>query len=120
MTGFIRRGQSRQWRAPVRFAALALAAAAALAACSSNSNSSASSSSGSGSAAADTSSSGGSVVPGGPSLAGKTVLLDIYDPESNTFFQPRVNGAKAAAAAFGLNLQIEDANGDDPTAINQI
>ena len=55
-----------------------------------------------------------------PSLAGKTVLLDIYDPESNTFFQPAVNGAKAAAAEFGLNLQIEYANGDDPTAISQI
>ena len=122
MTGFIRRGQSRQWRAPVRFAALALAAGAALAACSSNSSSSsASSASGSGSAAADTSSgSSGSLVPGGPSLAGKTVLLDIYDPESNTFFQPAVNGAKAAAAAFGLNLQIEYANSDDPTAISQI
>src|ERR1700722_11558934 len=119
MTGFIRRGQSRPWRAPVRFAALALAAGATLAACSSNSSSS--SASGSGSAAADTSSgSGGSLVPGGPSLAGKTVLLDIYDPESNTFFQPAVNGAKAAAAEFGLNLQIEYANSDDPTAISQI
>jgi simple sugar transport system substrate-binding protein len=60
------------------------------------------------------------VVPGGQSLAGKTVLLDIYDPESNTFFQPAVNGAKAAAAAFGLNLQVEYANNDDSTAISQI
>jgi simple sugar transport system substrate-binding protein len=124
MTGFIRRGQSRYWRGPVRFAALALAAGAALAACSSNSSGSASSgsassASGTGSAAAN-SSSGGNLVPGGPSLAGKTVLLDIYDPESNTFFQPAVNGAKAAAAEFGLNLQIEYANSDDPTAISQI
>ena len=120
MTGFIRRGQSRHWRRPVRFAALALAAGAALAACSSNSSGSASSASSTGSAAADSGSSSGNLVPGGPSLAGKTVLLDIYDPESNTFFQPAVNGAKAAAAEFGLNLQIEYANGDDPTAISQI
>jgi simple sugar transport system substrate-binding protein len=118
MAGFMRPGQSRRLR-PVRYAVAVLAAGVALAACSS-SGSGSTSSTGSAAANSGSSSGSGSVVPGGPSLAGKTVLLDIYDPESNTFFQPAVNGAKAAAAAFGLNLQIEYANGDDSTAISQI
>lgn len=121
MNGLNRRRQPRHWRRPVSVASCILAAGVALTACSSSSSgSSSASSTGTGAATADSGSSSGSVVPGGPSLAGKKVLLDIYDPESNTFFQPAVNGAKAAAAAFGINLQIEYANGDDSTAISQI
>lgn len=116
MTGFIRRGQPRRWQRPVWFAAVALAAGMALAACSSSASSTGSAK------AADSSSSSaaGGVVPGGTSVQGKKVLLDIYDPESNTFFEPAVEGAQAAAAIFGLNLQVEYANNDDTTAISQI
>jgi simple sugar transport system substrate-binding protein len=106
----------RTVRSPRRRAALlvalTLATGTALTACSKNNAANTS--------AAAPASAGSAAVSGGPSLAGKTVLLDIYDPESNTFFQPAVNGAKAAAAAFGLKLQIEYANNDDTTAISQI
>jgi simple sugar transport system substrate-binding protein len=104
-------------RRHAQFAALLLAAGLALTACS---KSAAGTDTTAASSASSASSSGGSVVPGGASLKGKTVLLDIYDPESNTFFQPAIEGAKAAAAAFGLHLQIEFANGDDSTAISQM
>jgi ABC-type sugar transport system substrate-binding protein len=108
MTDSIRRGRPRSWRRQAKLAAAVLVAGAALTACS---KSAATTTSDSTAAAAD---SGGPVVSGGVSLAGKTVLLDIYDPESNTFFQPAVEGAKAAAAAFGLKLQ-RPPEGDDGT-----
>ena len=59
-------------------------------------------------------------IPGGYNIAGKKVLVDIYDPESNSFFVPLENGAKAAASRFGLNLNIEFAGNDDTTAVSQI
>jgi simple sugar transport system substrate-binding protein len=59
-------------------------------------------------------------IPGGYNISGKKVLLDIYDPESNSFFVPLENGAKAAASLFGLNLTIDFANNDDSTAVSQI
>jgi simple sugar transport system substrate-binding protein len=65
-------------------------------------------------------SSGGVSIPGGYNIAGKKVLLDIYDPASNSFFVPLENGAKAAAKLFGLNLTIEFADNSDSTAISQI
>ena len=113
MAGVQRPSRPRR-RRHAQFAALILAAGLALTACSK------SSAGANTTAASSASSSGGSVVPGGASLKGKTVLLDIYDPESNTFFEPAIEGAKAAAATFGLHLQIEYANGDDSTAISQM
>jgi simple sugar transport system substrate-binding protein len=59
-------------------------------------------------------------IPGGYNITGKKVLVDIYDPESNSFFVPLENGAKAAASLFGLNLNIEFADDDDSTAVSQI
>jgi simple sugar transport system substrate-binding protein len=119
MADFIRRGGSRSWRRHAKVAAAVLVAGAALTACSkSASTTGATASTGDSTAAA--ASGGGPVVSGGVSVAGKTVLLDIYDAQGNTFFQPALEGAKAAAAAFGLKLQIEYANGDDTTAISQI
>lgn len=59
-------------------------------------------------------------IPGGYNIAGKKVLLDIYDPASNSFFVPLENGAKAAAKLFGLNLTIEFADNSDSNAISQI
>jgi simple sugar transport system substrate-binding protein len=59
-------------------------------------------------------------IPGGNNITGKKVLVDIYDPESNSFFVPLENGAKAAATLFGLNLTIEFADDDDTTAVSQI
>jgi simple sugar transport system substrate-binding protein len=120
MADSIRRARPRSWRRHAKVAAAVLAAGAALTACSK----SAATTTGAGATTAGNTAaaagSGGPAVSGGVSLAGKTVLFDIYDPESNTFFQPAVEGATAAAAAFGLKLQIEYANGDDTTAISQI
>jgi simple sugar transport system substrate-binding protein len=59
-------------------------------------------------------------IPGGVNIQGKKVLLDIYDPASNSFFVPLENGAKAAASLFGLNLTIEFANNTDSLAVSQI
>jgi simple sugar transport system substrate-binding protein len=117
MAGSIRRGRPRSWRRHAKVAAAVLVAGAALTACSK----SAATSAGTAATTGDSSASGGgSVVSGGVSLAGKKVLLDIYDAQGNTFFQPAVEGATAAAAEFGLKLQIEYANDDDTTAISQI
>ena len=88
MAGVQRPSRPRR-RRHAQFAALILAAGLALTACSK------SSAGANTTAASSASSSGGSVVPGGASLKGKTVLLDIYDPESNTFFEPAIEGAKA-------------------------
>jgi len=118
MADFIRRGGPRSWRRHAKVAAAVLVAGAALTACSKSAATSTTASTGN--STAGSASGGGPVVSGGASLAGKTVLLDIYDQESNTFFQPAVEGARAAAAAFGLKLQIEYANNDDTTAISQI
>jgi simple sugar transport system substrate-binding protein len=59
-------------------------------------------------------------IAGGYNIAGKKVLLDIYDPASNSFFVPLENGAKAAAQLFGLSLTIDFADGNDSTAVSQI
>ena len=59
-------------------------------------------------------------IPGGYNIQGKQVLLDIYDPESNSFFVPLENGAKAAAALFGLSLHIEFGDNSDTTAVTEI
>jgi simple sugar transport system substrate-binding protein len=63
---------------------------------------------------------GGSVLAGGPSIAGKTILWDWQSVASNTFGVPLLNGAKAAAALTGLKLDIEYGGNDDPTQANQI
>jgi simple sugar transport system substrate-binding protein len=102
-------------RRTVQVTAVIVTAGLGLAACTSSKSSSAAPN-----ATTTISTSGNSTIPGGPSLAGKTVLLDIYDAEANTFFEPAINGAKAAAAEFGLNLQIEYGNNDDSTAISEI
>lgn len=57
---------------------------------------------------------------GGYNIKGKKVLLDIYDPASNSFFVPLENGAKLAAQMFGLNLTIDFADNSDSTATSQI
>ncbi|MGH9107777.1 MAG: substrate-binding domain-containing protein [Acidimicrobiales bacterium] len=59
-------------------------------------------------------------IPGGYNITGKKILLDIYDPASNSFFVPLENGAKAAAHVFGLKLTTEFANNDDSTAVSEI
>ncbi len=48
--------------------------------------------------------SGGSGLSGGTDISGKTILFEIKSGASNFFFVPAVNGAKAAAAFAGLNL----------------
>jgi simple sugar transport system substrate-binding protein len=120
MADFIRRGGPRSWRRHAKVAAAVLVAGAALTACSKSAATSTGATASTGNSTAGSASGGGPVVSGGVSLAGKTVLLDIYDAQGNTFFQPALEGAKAAAAEFGLKLQIEYANGDDTTAISQI
>src|SRR5712692_10746417 len=46
-------------------------------------------------------------LSGGNNISGKTILFEIKSGASNFFFVPAVNGAKAAAAFAGLNLQIQ-------------
>ncbi|HEX7291253.1 MAG TPA: substrate-binding domain-containing protein [Conexibacter sp.] len=54
-------------------------------------------------------------LPGGASLAGKKVLFLIHSTPDDTFFTPAINGAKAAAALTGLEVQVEYGNNDDAT-----
>jgi simple sugar transport system substrate-binding protein len=117
----------RKW-----FAALAVVAAAStLAACTSSSDSESSSE---GSAAASSAPASeaasaatseapattGAGLPGGSSLAGKTILFQIYTGPDTAFWVPAVNGAQAAADALGVNLDIQYANVDDATQVNQL
>jgi simple sugar transport system substrate-binding protein len=53
-------------------------------------------------------------------VAGKKVTFIIYAPQATPFFAPVVKGAKDAAAAYGLNLQIQYSNSDVATQNNQI
>lgn len=53
-------------------------------------------------------------------VAGKKVTFIIYSTPSTPFFVPVVNGAKAAAKMYGLNLNVEYSNSDVPTQNNQI
>lgn len=65
------------------------------------------------------------VGPGGGSglsagVAGKKVTFIVYATASTPFFNPVVNGAKAAADAYGLNLTVQYSNSDIATQNNQI
>lgn len=62
----------------------------------------------------------GSPGAGGSALKGKTVTFIIYADPSTPFFDPVVNGAKAAAAVYGLKLDVEYSNSDNSTQNNQI
>jgi simple sugar transport system substrate-binding protein len=64
--------------------------------------------------------SNGAGLSGGASIAGKTILFQVYTDESTSFFVPAVTGAKAAAALAGVNLDIDYANSDDATQVNQL
>ncbi|HTV12541.1 MAG TPA: substrate-binding domain-containing protein [Acidimicrobiales bacterium] len=59
-------------------------------------------------------------LSGGANIVGKTVVFQVYTDESTSFFVPAVNGAKAAAALTGLNLDLEYSNSDDATQVNQL
>lgn len=89
--------------------AIAVAAIVLVAACAANSSSS--SSSGAKNAATGTLSS---------SAKGKKVTFIIYADQSTPFFIPVVNGARAAAKVYGLNLDVEYSNSNDSTQANQI
>jgi simple sugar transport system substrate-binding protein len=54
------------------------------------------------------------------SAHGKKVTFIIYADQSTPFFNPVVNGAKAAAKIYGLNLNVEYSNSDNSTQVNQI
>lgn len=66
--------------------------------------------------------SGGNAGGGGLSsgVAGKKVTFIIYAPPSTPFFNPVINGAKDAAAAYGIDLNIEYSDGNATTQNNQI
>ena len=64
--------------------------------------------------------SSGPGLSGGTDISGKTVLFEIKSTPSNSFFVPVVNGAKAAAAIAGVNLQIQYGSDDDTTIVNQM
>jgi len=54
------------------------------------------------------------------SAKGKKVTFIIYADQSTPFFIPVVNGARAAAKVYGLNLDVEYSNSNDSTQVNQI
>jgi hypothetical protein len=53
-------------------------------------------------------------------VAGKKVSFIIYAPPATPFFEPVVAGAKDAAKAYGLDLDIQYSNSDVATQNNQI
>lgn len=116
----------RKW-----FVALAVVAAATtLAACTSSSDSESSPEGSGGASSAPASEAAGSAtteapasgagLPGGSSVAGKTIMFQIYTGPDTAFWVPAVNGAQAAADALGVNLDIQYANVDDATQVNQL
>ena len=62
----------------------------------------------------------GAGLTGGESIAGKTIVFQIYTGPDTPFWVPAVNGAKAAADILGIELEIQYANADDNTQVNQI
>lgn len=91
---------------------IAVSAAALLAACSGSATSSAgNAASGAGNAASGTLSG---------TAHGKKVTFIIYADPSTAFFNPVINGARAAAKVYGLNLDVEYSNSDTSTQVNQI
>ncbi len=63
---------------------------------------------------------GGGALSSGTDISGRTILFEIKSTPSNSFFVPVVNGAKAAAAITGVNLQIQYGSDDDTTIVNQM
>ncbi len=63
---------------------------------------------------------GSTGLSGGTNINGRTILFEIKSTPSNSFFVPVVNGAKAAAAIVGVNLQIQYGSDDDTTIVNQM
>jgi simple sugar transport system substrate-binding protein len=51
---------------------------------------------------------------------GKKVTFIIYADQSTPFFNPVVDGAKAAAKVYGLSLDIEYSGSNNTTQVNQI
>lgn len=59
-------------------------------------------------------------VAAGSGIQGKKVTFIIYATPSTPFFNPVINGAKAAARIYGLNLDVEYSNSNASTQNNQI
>lgn len=51
---------------------------------------------------------------------GKKVTFIIYADQSTPFFNPVVDGARAAAKVYGLNLNVEYSDSNNSTQVNQI
>lgn len=51
---------------------------------------------------------------------GKKVTFIVYADQSTPFFNPVVDGARAAAKVYGLNLNVEYSGSNDSTQVNQI
>jgi simple sugar transport system substrate-binding protein len=58
------------------------------------------------------------ILPGGKSLAGKTFVLAFGVAPGQPFDVPLINGAKAAAALLGVNLDITYGGGEDATTVS--
>jgi simple sugar transport system substrate-binding protein len=93
--------------------------AAGVAACGGSSSSSSNGTT-SGSTTVNVTNAASGSLSGGNDIAGKTVLWDWQSLSSNTYGVPLINGAKAAAAITGLNLDIEYGNNSDATESQQI
>ncbi|HEY3953118.1 MAG TPA: substrate-binding domain-containing protein [Streptosporangiaceae bacterium] len=74
-------------------------------------------------ACAGNTSSGGTTAASGTlksTAHGKKVTFIVYADQSTPFFNPVVDGAKAAAKVYGLNLNVEYSGSNDSTQVNQI
>ncbi|MBO0801566.1 MAG: substrate-binding domain-containing protein [Nocardiopsaceae bacterium] len=56
----------------------------------------------------------------GGTAHGKKVTFIVYADQSTPFFNPVVNGARAAAKVYGINLNVEYSNSNTSTQVNQI
>ncbi len=75
---------------------------------------------GGGTPSGGTTSGGGGALSGGTDISGRKILFEIKSTPSNSFFVPVVNGAKAAAAITGLDLQVQYGSDSDTTMVNQM
>jgi simple sugar transport system substrate-binding protein len=106
--------RARRANARVLAAVTAVIAVAALTACTSSKTSKTS-----GSESSGVSAGGGSAFPGGTSPKGKTILMTIYT-KPLAAWTPTLNAAKSVEAATGVKVDVQYANGDDQTEIQEI
>jgi simple sugar transport system substrate-binding protein len=93
--------------------AVCVAVTAFVAACGGDDGASDSGAKGSSAGAKGSPATTGQALSGGPDISGKEILFAIGDSQSNSFWVPVVNGAKAAAAMTGVELRVQYGSSED-------